>query len=97
MPTFEALDRFWREFEKLTPEAQRLFLAARDLFVEDLQAGQQPRPSLRVKRFTAIPGVWEMSFAPDGRALFEYGPERVAGQPHVIWLRIGTHDIFGRP
>jgi len=24
-------------------------------------------------------------------------PERAAGQPHVIWRRIGTHAIFTPP
>jgi hypothetical protein len=42
-------------------------------------------------------GVWELSFAPDGRATFGYGEERVAGQPHVIWRRIGDHSIFRQP
>jgi hypothetical protein len=26
-----------------------------------------------------------------------YGPEVLAGQPHIVWRRIGTHDIFRRP
>lgn len=97
MPTFEALERFWNEFEKLSPEMQRLFLAAKDLLVEDLRAGVTPRPALRVKRLTTHPGVWEFSFAPDGRALFEYGPEKNPGQPHIVWLRVGSHEIFKRP
>jgi hypothetical protein len=82
---------------KLTPEMRLLFMAAVRQLVADLRDGNRPRPSLRVKRLVTHPGVWELSFAPDGRALFEYGPERVPGQPHVIWLRIGTHDIFNRP
>jgi hypothetical protein len=36
----------------------------------------------------------EMTWDNDGRATFSYGVERVPGQPHVIWRRIGTHDIF---
>ncbi len=38
-----------------------------------------------------------MTWAPDGRATFRYGPEQVEGEPHVIWRRIGDHDIFDRP
>jgi hypothetical protein len=35
------------------------------------------------------------SFAgPDGRALFRRA--EVAGDPVVIWLRIGNHDIYSR-
>lgn len=30
----------------------------------------------------------------DGRALFAYGDSPHPGDVHVIWLRIGTHDIY---
>jgi len=30
-------------------------------------------------------------------ALFEHGPERIAGEPHIIWRRIGGHDILDEP
>jgi hypothetical protein len=43
------------------------------------------------------PGVWEMSWAPDGRATFEYGDEVHAGEAHIVWRRVGTHAIFRRP
>lgn len=45
----------------------------------------------------AAPGVWEVTFASDGRATFAYGDEVVAGEPHVIWRRVGTHDVLGDP
>jgi hypothetical protein len=38
-----------------------------------------------------------MTWAADGRATFEYGQEMRRGDPHIIWRRIGTHDIFGQP
>jgi hypothetical protein len=38
-----------------------------------------------------------MSWAPDGRATFEYGDEVHPGQPHIVWRRVGTHSIFRRP
>ncbi|HEV2755352.1 MAG TPA: hypothetical protein VG318_06200 [Actinomycetota bacterium] len=41
--------------------------------------------------------VYEMTWAPNGRATFEYGDERIEGEPHVVWRRVGTHDIFDRP
>jgi hypothetical protein len=41
--------------------------------------------------------VWELTWAPDGRATFEYGASVKEGQPHVRWRRVGTHDIFKRP
>jgi hypothetical protein len=41
--------------------------------------------------------VWELTWAPDGRATFEYGDPVRAGDPHIIWRRVGTHDIFRQP
>jgi hypothetical protein len=64
----------------------------------DACAQQDFDPRLRVKRVQGRPGVWEMmTWAADRRATFEYGPEAIAGEPHVIWQRIGTHNVFRRP
>jgi len=38
--------------------------------------------------------MWEITFAPDGRATFAYGEEVIPGTPHIIWRRIGTHDVL---
>jgi hypothetical protein len=38
--------------------------------------------------------VWEITFAPDGRATFQYGDEIDPGTPHIIWRRVGTHDVL---
>lgn len=54
-------------------------------------------PGLRVKRVLGSPGIWEMTFAPDGRATFSYGEETRPGEPHVIWRRVGTHDVLRDP
>lgn len=62
----------------------------------DLRAGRFRR-GLRVKAIQGAPGIFEMTWAPNGRATFQYGEERRPGEPHVIWRRIGTHGIFGRP
>ncbi|MGH3777069.1 MAG: hypothetical protein ACRDRR_15295 [Pseudonocardiaceae bacterium] len=50
-----------------------------------------------MKSVQGWPGVWEMTWAPDGRATFQYGPARRPGEPHVIWRRVGAHDIFRQP
>lgn len=42
-------------------------------------------------------GVFEMTWASDGRATFSYGNTIMSGKPHIVWRRIGTHDIFKRP
>ena len=98
MPTFERRARFLREFRRLPRELQRAFLEALPEFVEALRRKPPAFPvTLRVKRVQGQEGVWELSFAPDGRATFEYGEEQAAGQPHVIWRRIGDHSIFRQP
>lgn len=97
MATFARTPRFVADLKKLTPQNRQRFLATVvGEFVVDLKAGGF-RPSLRVKRVVATPRVWEMTWAPDGRATFEYGEEQRPGEPHIIWRRVGTHDIFRRP
>ncbi len=54
-------------------------------------------PTLRVHRVQGTANVWEITFAPDGRATFEYGAEVMAGEPHVIWRRVGTHAVLSEP
>jgi hypothetical protein len=62
--------------------------------VDDLRAGQGFRKGLRVKGVRGRPGVYEMTWADDGRATFSYGRSHRAGEAHIIWRSIGTHDIF---
>jgi hypothetical protein len=98
VPTFERGPRFDREFRRLSRELQRAFVAALPLFIEALRA-KPPAfpPQLRVKRVEGATGVWELSFARDGRATFEYGAEQITGEPHVKWRRIGDHSILNEP
>jgi hypothetical protein len=98
LPTYEYPEAFLREFRRLSPEQRERFLAAVAKFVDALR--EQPArlpPGLRVKAVQGSPGVWELTFAPDGRATFTYGAERKAGEPHVVWRRIGNHSIFANP
>lgn len=62
----------------------------------DLQAGRL-RQGLRVKRVRTHPGVWEMTWADDGRATFSYGEPIRPGEPHIVWRRVGTHAILDEP
>ena len=96
MPTFEQLPRFEKDFAALTRDQQQRFIAAVMKFVADLDR-RMLRAGLRVKGVEGVPGIFEMTWAPDGRATFEYGAEVIAGEPHIIWRRIGGHDIFGAP
>ena len=97
MPTFEWLARFGIDFDRLTPAQKAAFLVAVTQFVDDLRMGRQIRKGLRVKGIKGAAGVFEMTWADDGRATFHYGGALVEGEPHVVWRRIGTHGIFKKP
>lgn len=94
MPTYEADSEFLRDLRRLTPAQRQRFKVAVRRFVEDLKAKRPPRPGLGIERFEGREGVFELHWAPDGRALFAYGTSPHPGDVHVIWLRIGTHDIY---
>ena len=96
MPTFAQTDRFRRDFAKLTAAQKAAFRAAAAKFVVDLESGCF-RPGLRVKGVQGAAGVFEMTWADDGRATFEYGSAVREGETHIVWRRIGTHDILARP
>lgn len=98
MPTYEISERVLREFRTLSLDDQRRFLRALREFVAALREDPPAfAPRLRVKRVQGHPGVWELSFAPDGRATFCYDEERERGEAHVIWRRIGDHSVFADP
>ncbi len=96
MPTHAERERFLREYSRLTREQRKAFLAAVRLFVAGLST-QRFDQRLRIKRVQGQRGVWELTWAPDGRATFEYGDPVRAGDPHIIWRRVGTHEIFRQP
>lgn len=96
-PTYQREPRFDRDLRALTPEQRLQFRRAVEQFVADLRSGAGFRRSLRVKRIQGTADIWEMTFASDGRATWQYGPEIRPGTPHVIWRRVGTHDVFRRP
>lgn len=93
MPTHSKDPRFLREWERLTREQQAQFKGALAKFVHDLAVGAF-RPGLRIKGYQGENSIFEITWAPDGRALFRFGDEVRPGDPHIEWLRIGTHDIF---
>jgi hypothetical protein len=98
VPTFERLARFDREFRRLPRELQRAFLAMLPVFIAALKENPPVfPPALRVHRVQGSSSVWEITFSPDGRATFEYGAEVLAGEPHVIWRRVGTHAVLSEP
>lgn len=96
-PTFELLPGFAREFARLPREHQRTFRKAVAKLVDALREDREPPRSLRIKRVQGTDDVWEMSYSGDGRATFRYGAEQRAGETHVVWLRVGGHEILSRP
>jgi hypothetical protein len=96
VPTFEWLPLFDREWRELTPQQQRAFRDAVAAFVDDLREGSGFRKGLRVKKMQGREDVWEMTWAPDGRATFRFRDPIADGEVHIIWRRIGTHKIFTR-
>jgi hypothetical protein len=97
-PTYDKTDTFSKDLQVLDPADRKRFMSAVREFVNDLGSFDHAfRPGLRVRGVQGADGVFEMTWAPDGRATFQYGEELIAGKPHIIWRRIGTHDIFRRP
>lgn len=99
MPTFDATETFQRDYGRLSEPDKQRFLVAMRAFVADLQAIENGsidrfRPGLRVKRVQGFSGVWELTWAPDGRATFSYGDQIQTGLTHIQWRRCGSHSIF---
>jgi len=99
MPTHEESAAFLRDFRHLTDSQKARFARALARFVADLlamEAGQKTwfRPGLRVKPVRGAPDLFEMSWAPDGRATISWGDPIVSGTRHVLWHRCGTHNIL---
>jgi hypothetical protein len=65
--------------------------------VADLKAGRGFRKGLGIKGVRGHPSVYEMRWADDGRATFSYGTSPNPGDVHIIWRRIGGHDILQNP
>ena len=92
MATFETLPHFEASWRNLTREQQAAFRAVvLEAFEPDLMTPDRPfQRILRVRPVAGHPGLFEMAWSHDGRATFSYGPERMAGQPHVVWQDIVT-------
>ncbi|GHB29736.1 hypothetical protein [Streptomyces chryseus] len=101
MPTYETTPRFTTDLGRLTPEQRHRFRRTVAAFVDDLRTGGRFRAGLRVKRVQRASGIyeltWSMGTGPAGRATWEYGSAVRPGTPHVIWRRIGTHNILTGP
>lgn len=97
MPTFDKLASFLRDWSLLLPQQKASFMMAVGKMLFDLNAGQGFHSGLRIKGVQGIAGVYEMTWADDGRATFEYGSSPHQGDVHIIWRRIGKHTILKNP
>ena len=97
MPTHDESSQFLREFYALTPAQRKRFAKAMKYMVDDLKHKRPFRASLRIKSVQKAKDVFEMTWAPDGRATFSYGAEVTTGEAHIIWRRIGGHEILEKP
>lgn len=84
MPTFERTRAFDRDLRRLTRQQQNRLYAALHAFIEDIlaiEAGRTDRfrPGLRVKGVQGEPGMFEMTWAPNGRATFRGANPLVQG------------------
>jgi hypothetical protein len=94
VPTFDRLLRFDRDFAALSTAEREAFSVAVRKFVHDLEAGQGFRKGLRVKGIRGAPGLFELTWADNGRATFSYGASIREGEQHIVWHRVGTHDVL---
>ena len=98
MPTFDRLALFKREYRRLTPEQRARFkVAVAKLIAALSQTPPRVPGEPLVNPLAGHRGVYELRFAPDGRARFTFGASVREGQPHVIWRRIGGHEVLDRP
>jgi hypothetical protein len=97
MPIYDLTQRFEKDYARLSADDRKRFKQAVAKFIEDLRRGRGFRPSLRVDGVEGARGVFQMTWAPDGRATFEYGDKSRPGHAHVVWRRVGSHDIFSSP
>jgi hypothetical protein len=93
VPTYDRTDTFKDDYSRLTSQEKRDVNVAVRKFLEDLPTGKF-RAGLRVKGIKSAEGVLEMTWSGDGRMTFEYGKEVHVGQPHIIWRRVGRHEVL---
>ena len=97
MPTHKEDESFWRDWQRLTEDQLDAFLLAVDKMVDDIKAGRGFRKGLRVKGVQGHPSIFEMTWAVDGRATFSHGTSPHPGDVHIVWRRIGGHEMFQNP
>ena len=88
-----------RDYECLTRQQQERLDSKREEFIADLIAMEKDpragfRAALRVKKVQGRSGLFEMTWAPGGRATFSMGRPVIEGKRHIVWRRVGDHSIL---
>ena len=99
MLTHDETNTFMRDYESLTRQQRDRFDTKREDFVADLLAmekGQREgfRSGLRVKKVQGVSGLFEMTWAPDGRAIFSMGRPVIEGK-RLFGNEWGVGDLPG--
>jgi len=98
MPTHDEFEQFLREYRALSKHKRAPSRKAVRDMLADMKAQRSFRGGLRVSVLGGHPEIYEMTWdMPDGRATFMYGAEQKPGEPHIVWRRIGGHEIFTNP
>jgi hypothetical protein len=92
LPTFSVEDRFWNDYRRLKRWKQARFTLAwqefRDTLLQWETDGALGLPrfpaALRVKDVNGYPGIWELTWARDGRFTWEYGNQELPNNVHIV-------------
>ncbi|MBA3826288.1 MAG: hypothetical protein H0X24_20605 [Ktedonobacterales bacterium] len=96
MPKYDTLPGFMREFNKLSHEQQQLFLEAVRAIIVSLRLTQKLPGSPLIKKMTDYE-IYEVRWAPNGRATFHLEPDPSGNEMIVVWRHIGGHEIYKHP
>ena len=77
MPTYAWFATFRKDFDSLSPAQQAEFLIAISHFVDDIESGSGFRKGLRVKGIQGANGIFEMTWANNGRARHRDRPDNL--------------------
>lgn len=98
MATYSSTNSFQRDFAGLDPRYQERFKAlAKERFSPAIDAGPPYPADLRMIPMSGEDGIRELTVDRDIRATWEFGEPVHDGVPHVIWRRIGNHDVYRNP
>lgn len=105
MPHFSEEYHFKNDCRRLKRTEMEQFREALRAFIQTLSqwessGGPWPPPfpaALRIKDVDGHKSIWELTWAFDGRCTWRFGAQKEPGKTHIVWRRIGGHEIFNDP